>query len=106
MLAASLPHDGRLPRTRFFDDGPPTAVDPPRAGPAVILPYPVIRRRDFIARAASTYQRYKLDGASRYLSKLIERHDARLRGFGIDPALVDADVAAFCAAVGLSQVVS
>jgi hypothetical protein len=106
MLAAALPHDDRLPRTRWFDDGttPPT-VEAPRAGPATIIPFPVTRRVAFIERAVNTHTRYKPAAASRYLSQLIERHDTRLRRYGIDPALVDADVDAFCAAVGMTKVV-
>jgi hypothetical protein len=81
----------------------PTKVEPPRAGPATIIPFPVVRRRDFIARAANTHERYNSKGAKNYLTHLIERHADRLARLGVAPDLADADVLSLRVAVGMAD---
>jgi Family of unknown function (DUF6074) len=101
-MPAALAHDESLPRTRWFVDGPtPPQIDPPRTGPAQIIPFPVVNRRDFINRAACTHQRLGVTGAVKYLNRLITLHSERLTRLGVAPDWVDADVADLRAATGM-----
>jgi hypothetical protein len=100
MLAVA--HYQSLPRTKWFVDGPaPPQVQPPRTGRAVIIPFPVVKRRDFIFDAAHTHQRMSVSRAVKHLNSLITMHGKRLTRLGITPDRVAADVADFRAATGM-----
>jgi hypothetical protein len=85
-------------RRRGSPPAPPTPPRPP--GLAPVVPFPVSRRQRFIESAIASANTYRY-GPDSYLNGVIRRHADRLSSVGIDPKLVDADVSALAAALGM-----
>ena len=80
---------------------PPPAPPRPHGATAEILPFPVVRRRDFIERAIATGERYPPRGRIGHLLSVVNRHAARLDRLGVAPDQAAVDVAALAGALGL-----
>ena len=74
---------------------------PPATVPAMVIPFPVIRRRTFMANAIAATQRYEPRAAQRYLKSLVERHATRLDRIGCDLDRAAADVRSLELALGM-----
>lgn len=65
-----------------------------------VLPFPVIRRRDFIARqAARMAASSRTDAAERWLEHVVNRHRETLLRKGVEPSLVARECKALASAM-------
>lgn len=58
-----------------------------------VVPFPLSRQRRWIARHLKACGGYSSEGMSRYLSRRIEEHAARLGRAGVDEGVIDRDIA-------------
>jgi hypothetical protein len=102
---APVPAPDDLARVDVAVDEPtlPLRFDPPPAGPATIIPFPVRRRGAFIAKAIATGARYASKGRANQLLYVIDRHHSRLTRIGVAQELADADTLALAKALGMTR---
>jgi hypothetical protein len=100
-LSASPPRA----RSRPSWDGPTsTELNPPKRGPAELIPFPIARNVRFVAETVAAHRRYRRPGeAKKYLEKLIHSRmdDLQRLGVSFDRAIADAEALWF--AVGMTE---
>ena len=59
---------------------------------AIVVPFPFVKRREYINRQIQNVSGYRQEAAEKYLATRIEQHEARLRKAGVAEDLIAADV--------------
>ena len=66
---------------------------------AEVIPFPVIRRKAFLAKNGRHAAEYRPQAAFRYIGSLVDRHRQRLQRLGVEPGAVEADAVSLAAAL-------
>ena len=57
-----------------------------------VVPFPLIRRRGWIAKHLAATTHYSSQGMSTYLTRRLDEHAERLRRAGVNEAVIERDV--------------
>ena len=66
---------------------------------ALVLPFPVLRRRDFVETQPICFRKMRPDEAEKYLRGTLRRHRGQMQRAGIDEAVIAREMQALEAAI-------